>query len=62
MFSVQDYISGSAQEFRQTFDETPITETRKAVYQDSNIQIPAIVTAKARLAPNLYKQPRSKGM
>jgi len=30
---------------RQSFDETPITETRKAVYQDPNIQIPAIVTA-----------------
>lgn len=30
---------------RQSFDEIPITETRKAVYHDPNIQIPAIVTA-----------------
>lgn len=30
---------------RQSFDEAPITATRKAVYQDPNIQIPAIVTA-----------------
>jgi len=30
---------------RQSFVETPIIETRKAVYQDPNIQIPAIVTA-----------------
>jgi len=30
---------------RQTFVEEPITETRKATYQDPNIQIPAIVTA-----------------
>lgn len=30
---------------RQSFVEEPITETRKATYQDPNIQIPAIVTA-----------------
>ena len=28
---------------RETFEEKPITETRKAVYNDPNIQIPAIV-------------------
>jgi len=30
---------------RNTFIEEPITETRKATYHDSNIQIPAMVTA-----------------
>ena len=45
---VQKYfgtIPRKADIIRQTFTEEPITETRKAVYHDPNIQIPAIVTA-----------------
>jgi zinc protease len=30
---------------RETYDEKPITETRRAVYNDPNIQIPAIVAS-----------------
>jgi len=45
---VQKYfgsIPRGAEITRSTFNELPITKTRKATYQDPNIQIPAIVTA-----------------
>jgi len=38
-------IPQGADIIRETFDEKPITQTRKAIYHDPNIQIPAIVAS-----------------